>query len=170
MGHYTKSMALDSQRDINVSVRLNAAVKSWLDRKCEIECLSLSSYIYEILNFSNSSPDPKNPYDMREELPYLAQIHEAYKRYLNQYKITNNQFEEKISIYLDGAQKLHIENLTCLYSLDMSEIIRKYIHFFFIADGYFKTHFDLVKGLHHGLLLNQIKPRYFMKISDVLDR
>lgn len=161
--NYSKSTSLENQRNINVSVRLNAVVKKWLDRQRLIEKLSLSSYIYEILIFSNSKPDIENPHDDRKELPYLAQIHEAYGKYLQLYNVSNNQFEEKISIYLDESEMDYIDDLACIYKTDVSDIIREHLHFFFIADNYFKTNFDLVDGLHKGLVMSHIKNLYYMQ-------
>lgn len=163
MAYYSKNINSDSTRDINVSVRVTAVVKAWLERQCDIELLSLSSYVYEILAFSNSKPDLENPYDMREELPHLAQIKQVYAHYLAQHNDLGKQFEEKISIYLSGDEKGYVDDLVCIYKTDVSDIIRDHIHFFFIADSHFKTHFDLVEGLHNGLLMSIIKPRYYMQ-------
>lgn len=162
MPYYSKGLGEDHQRDINVSFRLNAVIKNWLDRQCKIENLSISSYLYEMLKMFDT-PDPNNLNDLRQNLPHLVKIDMAYKKYLKELNVANKYFEEKISIYLDGQSKEYIQDIVNRHKADMSSIIREHIHFFFIADNYFKTNFDLVDDLHNGLLLNVIRDKYFIE-------
>lgn len=162
MVQYTKGFNLEQSRDIKVSVRINTPIKKWIDRQTQKENLSTSSYIYEIINFCLSRYEPDNIYDQRVELPHIKQIRESFSRYMKQYDVKGGLFEEKICLYLDPEQMAEIKIGCGIYRQEMSEIIRLFVHFFFIADNYFKTNFNAVDELYDGMVLDTIRPRYFM--------
>ena len=162
MVQYTKGFNSEQTRDIKVSVRINSTIKKWLDRQTEKENISISSYIYEIINFCQSEYDPDNIYDLRVELPHIQQIKQSFNKYMNLYNVKGSLFEERICIYLDPEKMAEIKVGCSIYHQEMSEIIRLFVHFFFIADNYFKTNFDIADDLHDGLVLNTIRMRYFI--------
>lgn len=162
MVQYTKGFNQDQTRDIKVSVRINSTIKKWLERQTQKEDISTSSYIYEIINFCLSKYEPDNIYDIRVELPHIQEIRKSFVKYMNLYDVQGFHFEEKICVYLDPEQMAEIKMGCGIYKQDMSEIIRLFIHFFFIADNYFKTNFDVADDLYDGLVLNTIRSKYFM--------
>lgn len=162
MVQYIKDCNTDHSRDIKVSVRINSTIKKWLVLQTKKENIATSSYIYEIINFCLSKYEEDNIYDLRVELPHTNQIRQSFNKYLDLYKVKGRLFEERICIYLDPEQMAEIQMGCRIYKTDISEIIRLFVHFFFIADNYFKTNFEVADDLQHGLFLNHIRMHYFM--------
>lgn len=162
MVHYTKLFNSNHSRGIKVSVRINTPIKKWVERQSTKENISISSYIYEIIQFCLSKHEDDNVYDDRIELPHIKQIKQSFNKYMGLYDVKGSFFEEKICIYLDPMQMAEIKIKCAKPKQDMSEVIRLFLHFFFIADSYFKTNFDVADDLYNGLVLNTIRTRYFM--------
>lgn len=162
MVHYTKGFSFNQTRGIKISVRINAVIKKWLEQQTKKENISTSSYIYEIINFCISKHEPDNIYDERIELPHSNQIRTSLRKYMGIYNVKGSDFEDKICIYLDPQQLAEIDIGCRIYKQDLSEIIRLFVHFFFIADKYFKTNFDIADDLNGGMTLNTIRIRYYM--------
>lgn len=162
MTRYAKSLNVHDTRVHSISIRINSNINQWLEVQRQVENLSLSSYVYEILQFFFESRTHTVINENKTVLPKLNEIRSAFTKYMLLYDVKGQLFEEKIKVYLTDEQLNLINIEKQMYGEKLSKVLRYYLHLFYLADHFYRNNHDVPYDLCNGLRLGHLKMNYFI--------